>query len=297
MAKPFDEKQGDPGAAVSGWFAGLMSLILPGLGCLHQGRFRQAALAYLGGVGILLLGLFVTFGTGPGLFLTLAFLGLWTLGWAWQAARLARTPQAGGRPWFTRKPAVLSLAVLSMLFTTCGLPRTALRHARFRFGEGTSTSMEPVLHGGDLFVWDAHAFRGKGPGRMDLICFQAPEGEPAQWVKRCVALAGDRVEIREGELYVNGARQGRGPGASPLATHAKDAPEAPLEYLGPLVVPEGTVFCLGDNGVTSYDSRYWGPLPQQAILGRILFAYGGKGWLSWTPLTAPERAGAVLPHQ
>ena len=263
------------------WLVGVLSLVLPGLGCLHLGRFRQAALAYLGGMAILLLGLWVTFRSFAGLLITLGLFLVWTLGWVVQSLRWAMGPMAGSLPWLTRKVVVLPLAALSLLFTSCGLPRSVIRNARFRFAEGYSTSMEPTMVGEELFVWDAHAYRHKPPERMEVICFQAPDDGSAQWVKRVVALAGDVVEFREGRLHVNGAPQGEYalPGALP-ATQA---------HLGPLVVPEGSVYCLGDNGATSYDSRFWGPLPEGAILGKVLYVYYSKGRLQGHPMARAGR--------
>jgi signal peptidase I len=168
------------------------------------------------------------------------------------------------------------LALLSLLFTTCGVPRSASGLARYRFGEAISNSMEPVIHKGDLFIWDAHAYRKEAPKRMDMVCFESPEDALTMWSKRCVAVAGDEVEIREDILHLNGVPQQAGPCNPPMEPRRSRSP-MPMPYLGPLRVPEGTVYCLGENTKNSYDSRYWGPLRKEAIRGKVLFIYWSKG--------------------
>ena len=168
---------------------------------------------------------------------------------------------------------MLGLAVLSILLTTCGIPRPALRLAHYHLGYGTGTSMQPTMTGETFYVWDTRCFQGRSPERRDVICFESPEDRSELMLKRCVAVAGDLLEIRRDGLFVNGSLQSAGDFSIPPESRVLLDPSAPMGYLGPLRVPEGTVFCLGDNGATSYDSRYWGPLPLSAVRGKFLFRY------------------------
>ncbi|WP_394365846.1 signal peptidase I [Mesoterricola sediminis] len=84
------------------------------------------------------------------------------------------------------------------------------------------------------------------------------------------ALPGDEVEVREGRLWLNGRDGG------PCPFPRVDGP--PRTGLGPLVVPPGHVYCVGDNRGCSYDSRHWGPLPEEAVQGRVLYTlWPGSG--------------------
>jgi signal peptidase I len=151
-----------------------------------------------------------------------------------------------------------------------------------------SGSMEESLLVGDHVVVDKLAFSPRtlpwGPllprpafRRGDVVVFRGP-GEPARdFVKRAVALGGERVEIRAKKLLVDGAEV-----PEPYAVHRDPRVfegaglPAVLEgrdSLAPRTVPPGTFFALGDNRDESRDSRTWGPVPVGLLRGRALFVY------------------------
>jgi signal peptidase I len=117
---------------------------------------------------------------------------------------------------------------------------------------------------------------------------------PRSYIKRCVALAGDTVEYREKELYVNGARQDEPwvvhkdprtlPGFDPLPAGFQQSWERGRFYqtelspwvrdnFGPVVVPPGCIFAMGDNRDLSEDGRFWGPLELRHLRGRPIVTY------------------------
>lgn len=121
--------------------------------------------------------------------------------------------------------------------------------------------------------------------RGDVVIFRSPEDPRIDIVKRCVGLPGDRIEVVAKELLVNGERVEddeyvvhKDPRTIP------DLPQVPAQgrrrdFFGPYTVPEGHYFCMGDNRDYSYDSRFWGPLPEQLVKGRavmIYWSYGGE---------------------
>jgi signal peptidase I len=123
-------------------------------------------------------------------------------------------------------------------------------------------SMEPTLFDGDrLFVMKVpYRWTGVGPG--DIVVFRYPKDPKRDFVKRVVATGGDRVEIRNGQLFVNG---------SPVSESYVRRPDR-AEY-PPLIVPEGHVFALGDNRRNSDDSRSFGPVPVRNIKGRAVLLF------------------------
>ncbi|HEY7216119.1 MAG TPA: signal peptidase I, partial [Thermoanaerobaculia bacterium] len=110
--------------------------------------------------------------------------------------------------------------------------------------------------------------------RGDIVVFRSPENPRLDLVKRCVAVGGDSVRMVDQQLYVN-AKKVNDAG---YALH-KGAPVFDVRQynFGPVVVPTGHYFCMGDNRDNSYDSRFWGPLPAHLVKGRALFIYWSYG--------------------
>jgi signal peptidase I len=124
-----------------------------------------------------------------------------------------------------------------------------------------SSSMAPTLHTGDQILAERLTPRFGQLERGDLIVFRAPATR-ALMVKRVVALAGDRVGLADGRLVVNGQRQ---------SEDYVDLASVDSVYFGPEVVPAGSVFVLGDDRADSVDSRDYGPVPLDRVLGRVLW--------------------------
>jgi signal peptidase I len=158
-----------------------------------------------------------------------------------------------------------------------------------------SGSMENTLLVGDhLFV--NRFIYGPEPGplakllpardiqRGDIVIFRSKEDPTMDIVKRCIGLPGDTVQVINKQLYLNGKPVADGS----YAVHKDPNVYPSREYLprnlslrdnfGPVTVPPGQYFCMGDNRDNSYDSRFWGTLPAKMLKGRavlIYWSYGG----------------------
>jgi signal peptidase I len=121
-----------------------------------------------------------------------------------------------------------------------------------------SDSMAPTLVAGDRVIANKLAYRFGEPHVGDLVVLEGPTGEV--FAKRVVAFGGQRVEIRDGVLFVD-----RKPRAEPYVDH--DMVDG--FFFGPAHVPAGTVFVLGDNRGDSEDSRDFGAVPLDRLIGRI----------------------------
>jgi signal peptidase I len=122
-----------------------------------------------------------------------------------------------------------------------------------------SESMAPTLRPGDQALVEKVA-RGGAPDRGELVAFHRP-GAREVLLKRVVALGGDTVGLEDGLLVVNG-RTVREPYAN---TKSQDS-----VYFGPVRVPAGTVFVMGDNRGISEDSRDFGAVPTHDVIGRAV---------------------------
>src|SRR3954451_14064945 len=129
-----------------------------------------------------------------------------------------------------------------------------------------SSSMAPTLVPGDHILVTPYRF-GKKPSRGDVIVFRSPRAADELMIKRIIGTTGDLVETRAGRVIVSG--------------HALPEPyvaaQAASGAISPQIIPAGTYFVVGDNRADSLDSRSWGVLPKDAVLGKarvILWARG-----------------------
>jgi signal peptidase I len=121
------------------------------------------------------------------------------------------------------------------------------------------SSMLPTLHDGDALMIDTLTYRFRDPGVGDVVIVRVP-GLGTAVVKRVVAVGGDTVGIENGRLVRNGAVVAEAYEHDPLLGY----------YWGPVRVPDGDVFLLGDNRPVSVDSRDFGPVPVGRVDGRLL---------------------------
>ena len=121
-------------------------------------------------------------------------------------------------------------------------------------------------HGADLQLPLCGA-RGQGGG-SGTPCSRATRERSSQtFIKRVVAVAGDRISIRAGHVIRNGRRA-----SEPFAALCSPAGEG-CDFPNTITVPPGTVYVLGDNRGNSDDSRFWGPVPERWIIGKAFAVY------------------------
>jgi signal peptidase I len=133
-------------------------------------------------------------------------------------------------------------------------------------------SMEPTLHTDERLVVEKLSYRLHGPQRFDIVVIRVPSQGNELLIKRVIGLPGETVEIRDGLVYINGAPLDE-PFIGQTTYPGRDAK---------VTVPPLHVFVLGDNRTHSNDSRSFGPVPIDNIIGRA--------WVSYWPL---EAAGLV----
>jgi len=126
-----------------------------------------------------------------------------------------------------------------------------------------SQSMEPSLLVGDRMIVSKIAYRLGEPQRGDIIVFKYPRDPSKDYVKRLIGFEGEEVILKNNHLYINGKE-----------TPEKYLPEGLTFYdFGPVIVPNGCYLMLGDNRSNSEDSRVWGPLPKENVIGKAVLIY------------------------
>jgi len=149
-----------------------------------------------------------------------------------------------------------------------------------------SGSMEPTLLVGDYLLVNKLAYGIRNPftnnvliplgtpQRGDVVVFLYPQDPDKDYIKRVIGLPGDRIEIRNKKLYLNGRLT-----EIPPPSEDPNAPRA--VYRDPEVTPtQDAYFVMGDNRDRSYDSRFWGFVPMKDLKGRafiIYFSWEGSG--------------------
>ena len=121
-------------------------------------------------------------------------------------------------------------------------------------------SMERTVLVGDHLLVNRLSYRFQRLQRGEVISFRAPGKKGAIFLKRVVALGGDQVDIHAGEVFVNGARV-----SEPYVEHVGGSSE---QVQLSVVVPGGEMFVLGDNRDRSDDSRSFGTVPEQNVVGK-----------------------------
>ena len=142
-----------------------------------------------------------------------------------------------------------------------------------------SPSMEPTLDVGDRVLVNKLSYKLHDVHRGDVVVFERPpgastgqDGEIKDLIKRVIAVGGDTIEAREGDVYVNGER----------IDENYLEPGTPTDNLPPTTIPDGHLFMMGDNRTNSEDSRIFGPIDEDDIVGRAfirVLPITNIGWL------------------
>jgi len=141
-------------------------------------------------------------------------------------------------------------------------------------------SMVPTILVGDHFMLDKVAFPANYPEflqevlpertihRADIVAFWSPEVPDLRLVKRVIGLPGETLEIRDGDIYINGEQL-----KEPYTVHILQPLFRQLQNIPPITIPPDSFFMMGDNRDNSRDSRYFGVVSRQALIGKPLFIY------------------------
>jgi signal peptidase I len=161
-----------------------------------------------------------------------------------------------------------------------------------------SWSMYPAIHNGDRILVNKMVYKNTDPQKGNVVVFLNPDNRKINFIKRVVAVAGDTVEIKNSELYINGKKlelrkvAESASGTTPsllqgdtfyeingdaqykifIGEQQNGGTEAPKDF-GPITIPKHEVFVLGDNRNFSYDSRNFGSIPIVGIKGKVTYLY------------------------
>jgi signal peptidase I len=289
----------------SPWTAAILSLIMPGLGQVYVGALAQ------GLVWMFLCGIFLVMGLS---FLSFPSAYSWTLGCLaelslvviWLAAAVdSRRLALRCKPDYELKDYNRwYVYVLLLLIGTGGCLAYALyvREQVIQAFAVPSAAMYPTILPNDRVIAVKNAYQTADPQRGDLVLFADPDNRRVFFIKRVVAIAGDRVESKSGNLYVNDVelpRESIGPATVSFGKTTSTgevfyeknngakyrifiSQEKPAADFGPITVPKHECFVMGDNRNSSRDSRYFGAIAVTGLKGKFEYRYwpitGGAHW-------------------
>jgi len=132
--------------------------------------------------------------------------------------------------------------------------------------------MEPNFENGDYLIIDEISYRFKAPERGEVIVFKYPKNPSQRYIKRIIGLPGETVEIKGGSVLIY-----KNNGAETLDETNYLSKSSDTSGNIKVTLNNGQYFVLGDNRPFSSDSRYWGTLPEENIIGRV--------WIRAWPIT------------
>ncbi len=122
-------------------------------------------------------------------------------------------------------------------------------------------SMQPTLYQGEFILVNKLAYRLGNYNRGDVVVFHYPRDPQEDYIKRIIGLPGDRVDVKDGHVFINGQEL-----EEPYIAAAP-------QYTNSWQVPEGQIFVLGDNRNQSSDSHSWGFVPSNLVVGKAMVIY------------------------
>jgi signal peptidase I len=151
--------------------------------------------------------------------------------------------------WRSVASLALQLAVLGLLISAFFM----------RLPQVSGLSMEPHIRSGEYVLINTFAYRFGTPARGEIVAFRHEDDTREVFIKRVVGLPGDRIRIDRGTVYVNGTKLEE--------PYVKDADD---RSFAKIVVPPGSVYVLGDNRANSEDSRTFGAVSDDRLMGRAV---------------------------
>ncbi len=244
----------------------LLSIVCPGVGHLYAGGYALAISAMCSGILLsnLIMAAFVYWKAAPfNIMLPMLTGAVFTASVFWTAAAKAREfHRLEKKP--PRPGSVRTYIVFAVLFWVAESSLVPM-YGNFRIYINRTGSMEPSVMVDERLLVDLSAYEDARPNRGDVIVFKFPPNPQITYVKRCVAIGGDTVQMVSKELYVNGRKEA----PSSQVVHRDSAIVEARDSFDPVVVAPGNYFMLGDNRDNSYDSRFWGTVGRGMIIGRV----------------------------
>lgn len=267
---PAEASKGNERRGPSPWITALLTVLTPGLGHIYLGQARRGITLFILVLVADTLLMFAMMGVLARFWMFAVSLGLLLGLWLFimvdaigRAHRMRDYPHEGSNRWTTYAGAfVLACLVFAgpVIYAV-----HANSSGQLLVLNAVTPSMEPTLRVGEYFLADASYYRSRAPSRGDVAVYLHPKQEQLYYIKRIVAVEGDRIAVKSGRAVVNGMIvEEPYVEAGPADVRFANVPE--------VRVPAGHVYVLGDNRANSVDSRNTvahGAVPVGNLIGRV----------------------------
>jgi signal peptidase I len=155
----------------------------------------------------------------------------------------------------------LALVVRAFIIQSYHIPSGSMMNTLLK---GDFLFANKFLYGAKVPFVDVRLPKVRDPKPGDVVIFKYPGDRKTDYIKRCIAVEGQTVELRGTHLFIDGVEK--------VESYARYEGGGRLDF-GPYTVPKGYILCFGDNRDNSSDSRVWGPLDKKLLRGKALFLY------------------------
>jgi signal peptidase I len=255
----------------SPWLAALLTVLTPGLGHIYIGRLWRGLIFFALVMIADTLLVFALMGVLARFWMFAISLGILFGLWLFiiidattSAYRTSEPPRQNYNKWYVYVGAFASACLITAVPFFYAVKAKA--SGQLGYLRATADSMAPTVHGGEFLLADSTYYRTRPQSRGDVVVYVHPKQEGLQhWIRRIVAVEGDRIAVKGGHAIVNGMAV-----VEPYVNAGP--PDADFANMAEKRVPPGHVFVLGDNRANSIDSRNevaHGFVPVANLIGRV----------------------------
>ena len=174
--------------------------------------------------------------------------------------------------------ALLALVIRTFVVQAFKIPSGSMEDT---LAIGDHILVNKFIYGSKIPFTDTRLFKIRDPRQGDVIVFEYPEDPSKDFIKRVVGTPGDEVEVRDKMVFINGKKY-----VNPHQVHKENEiiprEQNPRDNFGPVTVPAGSFFVMGDNRDRSYDSRFWGFVKLDKLKGLAFIKYWSWDKENWS---------------